>query len=463
MPAGQKRAHAAKKEERSASDTRQPAARRRRVEEEAMRDEEIDRLPLPEGLYDSVLNAQWSHVLGFPEEEEDDEMEMKMEVKAGQAPQELWEYRQDGVTFLPVEDAEQFRPPRPRLMILTSEQKWPHALREGLDVRDCYVTAEVERVWRIVRGDLTGEFGTEDLKKKFKVRRRLLIGTPGTGKSMAAGSYLLHQLLRHDDKELQVVVYCLGAELAYVFDKTNKTVTEHADAGSIIDAIKDLAGKFKLNGYIIYDVDTHGPGPTEDFPSPKSWGVIVLSSPNEDNFKAWEEANQAARIIMNCPGESHVKAMCAWETRDTSEQEQADYCNMVGKRMDDVGPIPRCIFNESEYEGRLTAIEAALGLMSASRPENHIFIGRREVWPANDVSHTLAKAARLKGEDGNETFVNLPASFRLGHKIMGKLASIGRHHDILWELWRLSDSFPSEYLQKFAVYAFLGGGTLRAT
>ncbi|RNE95082.1 uncharacterized protein Tco025E_10197, partial [Trypanosoma conorhini] len=66
------------------------------VLERAWRVKEIARRPLPEGFYDSVLKARWSHVLGFPEGEGEDEVEMRMEVKAGQAPAHSWEYKMQG-------------------------------------------------------------------------------------------------------------------------------------------------------------------------------------------------------------------------------------------------------------------------------------------------------------------------------------------------------------------------------
>ncbi|RNE98400.1 uncharacterized protein Tco025E_09244, partial [Trypanosoma conorhini] len=95
------------------------------VLERAWRVKEIARRPLPEGFYDSVLKARWSHVLGFPEGEGEEEVAVRMEVKAGQAPAQSWEYKMQGTTLRPVNDAGQFTAPRPRLMVLTSEKGWP--------------------------------------------------------------------------------------------------------------------------------------------------------------------------------------------------------------------------------------------------------------------------------------------------------------------------------------------------
>ncbi|RNE95564.1 retrotransposon hot spot (RHS) protein, partial [Trypanosoma rangeli] len=88
------------------------------AEKERWENEKPPRQPLPEGFYESVFNATWSHVMGFPEGEDE-----YMVVREGQRPQELWEYTQTVRTFLSVGGDEQFRPPRPRLMILSSEQR----------------------------------------------------------------------------------------------------------------------------------------------------------------------------------------------------------------------------------------------------------------------------------------------------------------------------------------------------
>ncbi|RNE95872.1 retrotransposon hot spot (RHS) protein, partial [Trypanosoma conorhini] len=324
------------------------------------------------GLYDSVLNAQCSHVLEF-HEGEGSNRRVRMEVKAGQPPAQLWDYTVQVRTLLPVEDAEQFIAPRPRLMILTSEKGWPYSLKQGRGIVDCYINREVQRVWRIVQGDLEGEFGTEDLTQ-FDVRRRLLIGTPGIGKSMNAGSYLLYRLLHYDIAKLQVVAYCFGGDLAFVFDKEEKTVTVYEGELNVKRVVRRLDWQRKLKGYIIYDVARHSCGPSDTFPTPKSWGFILLSSPNEENFKAWEKQATAARIVMNCPDENDVKAMCAWETRTASAEDQRNYWEKIKKRMYYVGPIPRSIFEDISYGNHRGVTAGVVGMIKASNAHNYLFI-----------------------------------------------------------------------------------------
>ncbi|RNF01035.1 retrotransposon hot spot (RHS) protein, partial [Trypanosoma rangeli] len=220
--------------------------------------------------------------MGFPEDEDE-----YMVVIEGQRPQELWEYTQTVCTFLPVGDEEQFRPPRPRLMILSSEKRWPYSLNHAVPITDCYINIEVHRVWKIVEGDLKGVFPPPDTDAPY-MRRRLLVGTSGIGKSMAAGSYLLYQLLHYDATKLHVVVYCFGRDFAYLFDKRTRTVTIYEGESNIRGVMVNLAGS-GMKGYIIVDMARHFQEPSNDVvPSPE-WGIIMLSSPNENNFKAWME------------------------------------------------------------------------------------------------------------------------------------------------------------------------------
>ncbi|RNF03935.1 retrotransposon hot spot (RHS) protein [Trypanosoma conorhini] len=428
---------------------------RQAEEERAKRIDEIFNRPLPEGFYLSVFNAKWSHVLEFSEGEGNN-MVVRMQVREGQPPAQLWDYTRDGITLLPVEDAGQFVPPRPRLVILSSEHEWPYSLRQREDIEDCYINREVERVWRVVQGDLEGEFGAA-VRGVRKVKRRLLIGTPGIGKSMGVGSYLLYRLLHYDTAKLQVVVYCFGGDLAFVFEKEEQTVTKYKGKVNITDLMEYLDWRGK-KGYVIYDVDEKGYEPPGDYPPSKSWGIIVLSSPNENNFKGWAKQKGADLVVMNCPDENDVKAMCAWETRADSAGEQTEYCEKINKRMDYVGPIPRSIFDDDKYRKRITVTTEVVGMINASNAHNYLLMGEGKMVPANDASHKLVKAVRFRGEGGDETFVNLPVCLRLGHRLISKLTAVGKQNDFLFQVLRLRDSLLSEALEQYGVHAF----TIRA-
>ncbi|RNE94869.1 retrotransposon hot spot (RHS) protein, partial [Trypanosoma rangeli] len=418
------------------------------AEKERWGNEKPPRQPLPEGFYESVFNATWSHVMGFPEGEGED-----MVVIEGQRPQELWEYTQTVCTFLPVGGEEQFHPPRPRLMILSSEQRWPYSLEHAVPITDCYINIEVHRVWKIVEGDLKGVFPPPERGPPY-MRRRLLVGTPGIGKSMAAGSYLLYQLLHYDATTLHVVVYCFGRDFAYLFDRRARTVTEYEGERNIRRAMINLA-RTGMKGYIIIDMARQLQEPSNDFvPSPE-WGIIMLSSPNEDNFKAWAKQVGAIEIIMNCPDENDVKAMCAWGTRNTTEEEQAEYWRSMYMRMHDVGPIPRCIFNDNKYRKRVRDANNVLEGIDASNAKHYKRVGGKEMCPSNDASHKLVKVVRLITQGDVEEFVNMPACFSIGSELIAKLLEVDEKNDIFFRLSKNYKVLFPELLEQHTLHAFL--------
>ncbi|RNE99812.1 retrotransposon hot spot (RHS) protein [Trypanosoma cruzi] len=124
---------------------------------------------------------------------------------------------------------------------------------------------------------------------------------------MAAGSYLLYQLLHYDAEKLQVVVHCFGIKM-YVFDKTTETVTSYMGKSMMIKAVKELSRR-GMKGYIIYDV-----GGRLDIPSPflppGGWGMLVAATLEIKSYIHWANEKRAVRIIMNCPDESDVKTTC---------------------------------------------------------------------------------------------------------------------------------------------------------
>ncbi|EKF99790.1 retrotransposon hot spot (RHS) protein, putative, partial [Trypanosoma cruzi] len=169
-----------------------------------------------EGLYESVYNARWHHVVEVPDGEG-----TGMEVKEGK-PKQPWTYKEVGDTLEKDDAVQKSDEAPPRLMVLTSDKGWLYTLHapHGAGIDLC-VNCEVDRVWQIVRNDLTKWFSNFYLSLNPSPLLRVLIGTSGIGKSMNAGSYLLYQLLQYDVKKLQVVVHCFGSTM-YVFDKTTE-------------------------------------------------------------------------------------------------------------------------------------------------------------------------------------------------------------------------------------------------
>ncbi|RNC40414.1 retrotransposon hot spot (RHS) protein, partial [Trypanosoma cruzi] len=239
-----------------------------------------------EGCYESVYNARWSRVVEVPGGEW-----TGMEVKEGKPPQP-WTYRAVGRTLEKDDGVEQSGAQRPRLMVLASEKGWPYTWKweENKSTCDCYVNCEVDRVWHTVRNDLT-ELLSPGPEADFTPKKRVLIGTPGIGKSMGAGSYLLYQLLHCDAKKLHLVVYSFGGSTTYVFDKTIKTVTRYVGGGASKEFLRDLCRR-GMKGYVIYDVTRQGTPPEEYFLPGHGWGMIVVSSPSVRNYDKWERKKE---------------------------------------------------------------------------------------------------------------------------------------------------------------------------
>ncbi|ESS61125.1 putative retrotransposon hot spot (RHS) protein [Trypanosoma cruzi] len=275
-----------------------------------------------EGCYESVHNARWSHAEELPDGEERKKTRTGMRVREGK-PEKSWSYRKADDAIEENDAVQQFGAAPPRLMVLASEKGWPYSWNTIQDLpKDVFVNCEVERVWQIVKGDVTAWFSTHG-GTEFTPKQRVLIGTPGIGKSMAAGSYLLYQLLHCDVEKIQVLVHCFGGGDAYVSDKNTRAVKRGSDENMCVSELRSLRGHGR-NVYIIYDVSKKGTPPPRHFAPTSGWGMIAVSFAKVANYDEWAKQLQAARIIVNCPDEVDVKTMCAWITRDETKEKQAE-------------------------------------------------------------------------------------------------------------------------------------------
>ncbi|EKF98931.1 retrotransposon hot spot (RHS) protein, putative, partial [Trypanosoma cruzi] len=262
---------------------------------------------------------------------------------------------------------------------------------------------------------------------------RVLIGTPGIGKSMNVGSYLLYQLLHYDVEQLPMVVYFI-AYRTFLFDKTAKMVSLYTNEASILGILGTFSRR-GVKGYIIYDVAMKGRQPSTGLPC-KGWGMIVVTSPNIKNFEWWAMQMGAEQIIIDCPDESDVRAMCIWkehngqveeeEEEETKEEakeeaeeqaeeepeeepeeqaeeepeeeaeEEADFWKRVKKRMDKVGPILRFIFNGKKCKSRVRACKFAVNNITASMLQYYTGIGTGKSCNGHHVSHKLVKVVRVR-------------------------------------------------------------------
>ncbi|EKG07637.1 retrotransposon hot spot (RHS) protein, putative [Trypanosoma cruzi] len=344
-------------------------------------------------------------------------------------------------------------------MVLTSDKGWPYSWHMIQDFpKDFFVNCEVgevDRVWQIVERDLAAWLSNFDLTLNSSPVRRLLIGTPGIGKSVAAGSYLLYQLLHCDVEELQVVVHCFG-DTMYVFDKTAKTVSKYV--GNEISIVV-LGGLWQcgMKGYVIYDVARKGTPPDTGFAPSTGWGMIVVSSPEVSKYDEWEKQLKASRIIMNCPDEMDVKAMCAWMKRGLEPDKQAEYWRMVEKHMEKVGPIPRYIFDEKIYIVCLGAFDGALLAIEPTDVGEYFTLGGEEKWYSEDPSHKLVKIVREITEEGAEVFLNVSICDDIGFRIAERLEKEMKAKNLLLLILRSRGALVSRALEQLGLRVFMRG------
>ncbi|KAF8302243.1 hypothetical protein TcYC6_0048780 [Trypanosoma cruzi] len=83
-----------------------------------------------------------------------------------------------------------------------------------------------------------------------------------------------------------------------------------------------------LNGYVVYCAAKMGRNPFRMRLS-HEWGMAMVTTPNEGNFKEWYNQGTAVRTVMNYPEEKDVKALCVWMKRDQSFGKQAEYWREV--------------------------------------------------------------------------------------------------------------------------------------
>ncbi|EAN91926.1 retrotransposon hot spot (RHS) protein, putative [Trypanosoma cruzi] len=424
-----------------------------------------------EGLYESVYNARWSHVVEVTGGEG-----TEMEVREGKPPQS-WTYKKVGYTLEKDDGVQQSGAERLKLMVLTSDKEWPYSWEREVSefIHDCYLNCEVERVWQIVKRDLTKWFSTRG-KIKPSPDPRVLIGTPGIGKSMNAGSYLLYQLLQYDAEKLQMVAYFI-ADRTFLFDKTAKTVSLYTSEASILSILDSFSWR-GVKGYIIYDVAMRGHEPSASLPC-EEWGMIVVTSPNTNNYESWAKQMGAERILINCPDESDVRAMCVWkehngqleeeeaeeETEEEAEEqaeEEEDYWKKVKDRMDKVGPILRFIFNEKKCEARFIACEDAVEAITPSMLQYYAGIGSGKSCNGNHVSHKLVKVVRVR-KDNIESPLNILISPYFERKTLSMVESELKQTDFFFLLLSIWDYVLPHFFEKYAVSAFLNEDFLRAT
>ncbi|EKG08241.1 retrotransposon hot spot (RHS) protein, putative, partial [Trypanosoma cruzi] len=283
---------------------------------------------------------------------------------------------------------------------------------------------------------------------------------------MAAGSYLLYQLLHCDVEELPMVAYVIGNQ-KFLFDKTTKTVKKYSAASNIEDILDGLSDR-GVKGYIIYDVALKGYQPPAGLPC-EGWGMIVVTSPNKNNYESWAKLVGAEQIVINCPEESDVRAICIWKERNgqveeesEDEEEEADYWKKVKERIYKVGPLLRYIFDESEYKSRIYSCEGKVNSMNLFDTYYYSILGTNEVCDDSHISHKVVKVVRVRGGNNLELPYNVLISSYLGNLVTCKLAELMAPNDFILLVLAMKDDLLSKALEKHSVFTFLSEAFVNA-
>nr|CAD21858.1 H25N7.01 [Trypanosoma brucei] len=375
------------------------------------------------GVYDSIYSATWGYV-----ESGHNDLPLGLKVVGNcDGEPELWTEEEVNVSHTPYDLCD----PLPRrgnleIAVLTSQKGWPYhrfriprrVIQEDAEEPgdyvfdlDVYIRREVMRVWYLVkqRLDLWLESGL--IEKQIPC---VLVGTAGIGKSVGVGSFLLQRLLHYDSELLRIIAYFVKGEAYIFFMATNDhpgRVVFYEKENDGVDAVNDLADEWLL-GYIIYDFskDRHQPIPAD---LPETWPVIVLTSPDPNNYKEWKEPRGCERFCINCYEEVELKAAVAWRRLSKLEESKITEAHIINVENEwqkiegwikKVGPLPRQVLEGDErYKGRVRKINEALAEISRGDDGYYMQVLNGQVeWRQDWTTCMLAKLVRVVTENGEE-------------------------------------------------------------
>ncbi|CCD20610.1 hypothetical protein, conserved in T. vivax [Trypanosoma vivax Y486] len=331
--------------------------------------------------------------------------------------------------------------PRVEVFVLTSPMGWPYTKFIPTNARYVFVRREMVRVWHVVEHQIQM---WPNCTHQCTNEPYVLVGTPGIGKSLGCGSYLLYELLHYDAAKVPIVAYFVRGS-AYIFHKTGAMAgqvvfyEEAKTAVSVMDEItadnmkveegQGISGK--MDGYIIFDV-SGAFVPYSEFLLCR-WGCIALSSPNTKNFADWKKQNTALPLYINCYSRREIMAFHAFQERcvlrtdeeyvGAREQIELDWTE-IRTRIREVGPLPRYIFDEGVFDDRLKEVEKALESITESDMERYvkIFFGGKK-WIEDGTTHKIIRLV-WSSIDGHASCRNYPASVVIAKKLIGRVA----HH-----------------------------------
>ncbi|EKG01777.1 retrotransposon hot spot (RHS) protein, putative [Trypanosoma cruzi] len=256
-----------------------------------------------------------------------------------------------------------------------------------------------------------------------------------------------------------MVAYFIGSQ-SFLFDNITKTVSVYMDDPRIEDVV-NIFSRRGVKGYCIYDATLAFRQPPAGLPC-KGWGMIVVTSPNKNEYERWTKKMDAIEIVIDCPEENDVRAMCIWMKRNRPLQEQAEYWKEVRGRMNNVGPILRFIFSKQAYDDRIKACQQAVDGSTASELERNLCIGCCYSPTDSEFSRKLVRVVRVRRGNSIESPLNVLISPHLEREILSRLENEMKQSDFIFFVLRFWDYAPRYLIEKCAVSAFLNEDLLRA-
>ncbi|ORC83879.1 retrotransposon hot spot (RHS) protein, partial [Trypanosoma theileri] len=161
----------------------------------------------------------------------------------------------------------------------------------------------------------------------------------------------------------------------------------------------------------------------------------------------------ARRIVMNCPSVREIKAICAWEKRNQSN-ELENYWKKIKERISNIGPLPRFIISDSAYEERCSRVQDTLDCINESNISEYknILRGKGE-WKDNSPSHKLVKIYRVVLNNGCDAPRNKSITVALGFHIVAKVIKI-LHSPVLNALFTDKGMIIAEKFEEYGINAF---------
>ncbi|CCD16462.1 unnamed protein product [Trypanosoma congolense IL3000] len=287
----------------------------------------------------------------------------------------------------------------------------------------------------------------------------IVIGTPGIGKSFATGSLLLYQMLHYRSEDLKVVAYFVEGK-AYIFHREERRVVYYKKQQVAVDEVEEMARK-GVKGYIIFDMG--GSDPIINH-LPRSWGIVLITSPNAKKFHDFAKQRQdTLPIYTNCYEDVEFKAALVWERQSQVEKKQIKLedvniendWEVLDKRIRMIGPLPRyALASEATYKKRVEEVTRALLLTPDDVGYYVRVLDNRDEWRKDGITHKLVKLVRCE-VNGQLVCRNQTTSVHVRRELLKKLRQARLRKSLIYYVLRGAPEMCAGLLEELGLDIFM--------